>query len=420
MSDTLETNKTGEAETDQIINEPERGNKSKIAVFIGIVLIVAGIAASYLVYFTNTGTEFKLPDESAPVVEGEKVEENAIDKELDTDQDGLPDYLEKIVGTNPNKTDTDGDGYSDLAEIKNGYDPLANQKYSVEAWAAVKENIKAADAKLYQQEFGITASSPITEAGPFVCGATTVRDIDNNIYNTVKIGEQCWLRENLKVTKNPEGKTIDRDCYNNDPDICETDGGLYTWLAAMNIIISNVQTFENSIQAKEPTQGICPDGWHIPRDSEWSTLENYLEENKVKTASGSFVSCSGADGYWLDPCGSAGTKLRQGGSSGFDAVYAGSVENTHSPIALPNEFWYKEYLYKSNWEDADRASKFNSRGESASFWSSTSLSPRIPQGYPNTRLYEAWFRKLSSDHGGTLKDNAIKNRGGMSVRCLKD
>ncbi|MBU4141764.1 hypothetical protein KKE99_02740, partial [Patescibacteria group bacterium] len=375
-------------------------------------------AAAYYFFFLNkNNAEPIAPKNNSNVSKTE----NVIDKNLDTDQDKLPDYLEKILGTDENNSDTDGDGYDDLVEIKNGYDPLNGEKYSAEEWQAVKEKIRNENEEFFNIKFEVYNTYPKSEVRleTFLCGSSTVSDVDNNIYNTVKIGGQCWLKQNLKVTKNPQGKPIDRDCYDNDPDICNMDGGLYTWLATMNIIISDISTFKSYIQAKEPAQGICPDGWHIPRDSEWSTLENYLEENKAKTVSGSFMLCSGADGYWIG-CGSAGIKLRQGGSSGFEAVYAGAVENSHSPVALPNEFWYQEYLYKTNWEDTDSASKFNFRGESAYFWSSTSLPPRTPQDYPNTRLYEAWFRKLSSVHGGTLKDDAVKNRGGKSVRCLKD
>jgi hypothetical protein len=50
----------------------------------------------------------------------------AIKTELDTDADGLPDYIENYYGTDPNNPDTDGDGYKDGEEVENGYDPLAS------------------------------------------------------------------------------------------------------------------------------------------------------------------------------------------------------------------------------------------------------------------------------------------------------
>lgn len=113
----------------------------------------------------------------------------------------------------------------------------------------------------------------------FSCGVSSITDIDGNSYTTVAIGTQCWMKENLKVTKNPGGSPITRYCYNNDNNNCTTFGGLYSWTTMMN-----GSGYSNS----EPSgvQGICPDDWHIPSDAEWITLENYLSTDvggKMKT-----------------------------------------------------------------------------------------------------------------------------------------
>jgi len=193
-----------------------------------------------------------------------------------------------------------------------------------------------------------------------VCPAT-VADIDGNIYNTVKIGEQCWMKENLKVTKNPEGKAITRYCYDNDPKICETDGGLYDWNTAMN-----GSTIEGA-------QGICPDGWHVPKDSEWHTLENYLKDDGQ--------TCSSIrNGAW--DCAMAGAKLKLRGSSGFKSVFAG----------------YRDSKYGS----------FYYRGTSASFWSSTESGDNV------------WYRYLDSGESTVARYAYNVKASGFSVRCLKD
>ena len=120
------------------------------------------------------------------------------------------------------------------------------------------------------------------------CG--TVTDIDGNVYNTVKIGNQCWMSENLKVTKYSDGSPIphvidpiewagiyNKDtnyayCYYNNNANGEADiyGALYNWAAAMgkNTLSSNSNP--------SGVQGVCPDGWHLPSNSEWTELENYL------------------------------------------------------------------------------------------------------------------------------------------------
>ncbi|MEY3323276.1 MAG: hypothetical protein RLZZ417_2859 [Bacteroidota bacterium] len=117
-------------------------------------------------------------------------------------------------------------------------------------------------------------------SGSFTCGTSTVADIDGNTYNTVLIGTQCWTKENLKVTKYNDGSNITLDAsggnfgtasetwtsqpagartiYKNDNTYFANYGYLYNWYAATD------------------NRKICPDGWHIPSDSEWSTLETFL------------------------------------------------------------------------------------------------------------------------------------------------
>lgn len=83
--------------------------------------------------------------------------EPATNTNLDSDLDAITDIVEKAIGTNPDKMDTDGDSYNDLAEIKNGYSPLiagAAGKYTPEQWQTLKDKIKAADEGFYEKEFG--------------------------------------------------------------------------------------------------------------------------------------------------------------------------------------------------------------------------------------------------------------------------
>ena len=79
-------------------------------------------------------------------------------------------------------------------------------------------------------------------------------------YNTVQIGDQCWLKENLNY------ETANSWCYDNNSTNCETYGRLYTWSAAMNG------------STTPGAQGICPDGWHIPTLADFETLEAYVDD----------------------------------------------------------------------------------------------------------------------------------------------
>ena len=111
-------------------------------------------------------------------------------------------------------------------------------------------------------------------------GATTVTDFDGNIYNTVQIGQQCWMKENLRTIHYSNGTYIPlgsststttayRYYPNNDQSNVSTYGYLYNWKAVMG---------DSSSSSRNPSGvlGICPIGWHVPSDSEWTRLTDYV------------------------------------------------------------------------------------------------------------------------------------------------
>jgi len=335
------------------------GSKFAMIAITIIIIAILGIGGYY--FYTKDNN---IQPASTPVVIIPTATPIA-DKNLDSDKDGLPDNIEKILGTNPYKADTDGDGYNDLQEIKSGYSPLIAGpagKYTPQEWDIVKGKIKIEDPEFYKREFETPtvslSPSPAVSSIPlsFVCGTSTVKDTDNNIYNTVKISEQCWLKENLKVTKNAAGEAITRYCYNNDPKICETDGGLYDWNTAMNK------------STAEGAQGICPNDWHVPKDSEWYVLEKGLATGSCS------ANRTGPDCY------SVGTEIQKSGSSEFGAVLAG-FRNPHGP--------------------------FDSQSKDARFWTSK-----------ENDIF-AWDRELYS-MDSMIYRTANDKRDSLSVRCLKN
>ncbi|HJX72132.1 MAG TPA: FISUMP domain-containing protein, partial [Bacteroidales bacterium] len=97
-----------------------------------------------------------------------------------------------------------------------------------------------------------------------------VIDNDGNSYKTVQIGEQIWMRENLRSLHDADGTPItDVQVYDNDENNAFTYGRLYTWNAVMN-------GSPSSLSIPSGVQGICPDGWRLPSDNEWYTLIKYL------------------------------------------------------------------------------------------------------------------------------------------------
>ena len=143
--------------------------------------------------------------------------------------------------------------------------------------------------------------------------STTVTDIDGNVYHTVKIGTQTWMVENLKTTKYKDGSVIplvtDNSAWYNSltPAYCwynndatshkDTYGALYNWYAVS-------------------TGKLAPDGWHVPTNSEWTILENYVSANLG--TSGSVVKALSVTTNWITStsAGAIGNDLTKNNSSG--------------------------------------------------------------------------------------------------------
>lgn len=129
----------------------------------------------------------------------------------------------------------------------------------------------------------------------FICGASKV-SYGGKDYNTVLIGNQCWLKENLdigtmingnQVPDTTPGGTIEKYCYANLPANCETYGGLYTWQESMQYV-----TIEGA-------QGICPDGWHLPTLSDFVTFNTDVggDGNSIKAVGQGYGSGAGTNTF---------------------------------------------------------------------------------------------------------------------------
>jgi len=155
-------------------------------------------------------------------------------------------------------------------------------------------------------------------------GVATV-NYGGQIYNTIGIGNQCWLKENLNVgTQIPgaqnqaDNSTIEKYCYNDDANNCTTYGGLYMWNEAMQY------------SSTPGVQGICPSGWHIPTDAEFGILITYLGGSSV---AGGPVKEAGTT-RWNSP------NVGATNSSGFTAVGAGArIDAGWNWYKISNEIW---------------------------------------------------------------------------------
>jgi uncharacterized protein (TIGR02145 family) len=211
-----------------------------------------------------------------------------------------------------------------------------------------------------------------TTAVPFICGTNTVSDVDGNVYNTVQIGAQCWTQSNLKVSKYRNGDNISTGLgntvwsnttsgayaiYNNDPVNDGLYGKLYNHFAAMD------------------SRGLCPTGWHVPTDGEWTTLETFLGGSSVAGGALKSTVTQPTPGGWLAPNSGATN------SSGFAAGPGGK-------------------------RDSDGA--YTLLGTHGYWWSSS------------TSGFNGWYRYLGYNGGGIYRLLNVDRRGGYSVRCVKD
>lgn len=96
---------------------------------------------------------------------------------------------------------------------------------------------------------------------------------DNKSYQTVTLGKQTWMAQNLNYAAS--GSL----CYNDNSNNCTTYGRLYPWYAAMGSSENLCGTFKSCSGISYPHQGVCPSGWHLPTHSEWQTLFDYVDAN---------------------------------------------------------------------------------------------------------------------------------------------
>lgn len=156
-------------------------------------------------------------------------------------------------------------------------------------------------------------------------------DRDGQTYDIVEIGEQVWLASNLNY------ETSESTWYDGKKKYGKRHGRLYPWKEALSV---------------------CPAGWHLPSDKEWTEMIDYLGGPKK-----------------------AGMDLKADGTSGFDAFFSGFRDSTGTYYDL---------------------------GHDANFWTSTSVGD-----------YEAWRCYLDRGYSGVVQDYYSK-AGGLSVRCIHD
>jgi len=199
----------------------------------------------------------------------------------------------------------------------------------------------------------------------------SIIDIRNGqIYKIVKIGQQWWMRENLNIgymidsTHNSsDNKIIEKYCYDNSDSLCSIYGGLYLWDEMMDYCPTYIMN-------TGVIRGICPVGWYLPTDSNWTKF--------IDTLGGESI---------------AGGKLKEAGTAHWSLPNTGAT-NESGFTALPGGIRRMD-------------GSFDHRSYFTIFWSSTE------------KGNWAWYRVLHYDLSEVSRISYYKDNG-FSVRCLKD
>ncbi|MCD4731791.1 MAG: hypothetical protein K8R74_14390 [Bacteroidales bacterium] len=212
---------------------------------------------------------------------------------------------------------------------------------------------------------------------PWQCG-DQINDIEGNSYNTVQIGTQCWMKENLNIglminenQNQTNNSTVEKYCYNDDTTNCLAYGGLYQWDEMMDY------------STTPGVQGICPAGWHLPTDEEYKILEGTVDSQyPVGDPEWDGTFARGFD---------AGLNLKS--TNGWNS--GGNGTDLFGFNALPSGS--REY-----------SGGFSGLGDYCGFWTSTE----------NTTVYVS-TRLLAHDYDEVFR-NGFNKISGFSIRCLRD
>ncbi len=208
---------------------------------------------------------------------------------------------------------------------------------------------------------------------PTIGYGANITDAENNTYKTVYIGTQQWMAENLKVSKYSDGTTIPNiidntqwwqnnttgawSYYNNDVANNTKYGKLYNWYSVSKTSNGN--------------KNVCPTGWHVPTNAEWTVLTDYFGGASV-----------------------AGGKLKEVGITSWNSPNTGT-SNTSLFTGLPGGI-------------RDGSGNYTNIGTYGIWWSSTESS-----------TLSAWTRNLFN-YNGDANSYYYSKRNGLSVRCLRD
>ncbi len=210
------------------------------------------------------------------------------------------------------------------------------------------------------------------------CPGIPTVEYEGQVYHTIQIFSQCWIKENLNVGTMVPGTNNQLDngikekyCYNNETDSCTKYGGLYQWNEMMQYA------------TQQGAQGICPAGWHLPTDEEWKILEGAADS--LFGIGESIWDGSGVRGY------NSGIDLKT--TTGWN--YNGNGTDLFGFSGAPGGL----RMISGGFTDLNLAG----------YWWTSSM-----EGANNS-----WFRSMGYNEGGFYRLNDSRATG-FSVRCIRN
>jgi len=216
-------------------------------------------------------------------------------------------------------------------------------------------------------------------------GAPTVTDIDGNAYNTVQIGTQCWMKENLKTTTYSNGTSIPN--VTNDDAWSNLTTGAYVWYDNDISWKDKYDALYNWFTTVDPN-GLCPTGWHVPTNDEWTALTDFIGGT------------SSPHGNELKSCRQVNSPLGGGCSTSEHPRW-----NEHGTHYGTDDYGFSGLPGGYRHYDG----YFDLIGSHGIWWSSTESSSNY-----------ARYRGLGYSYGYVYNYMEYDMRDGHSVRCLRD
>lgn len=368
--------------------------------FVNFAAVVAQTAPMFPYQAVVRNASNRLVQDSTFIITIQILQETEVkyseSREITTDRNGMVSFYignpvgrTSFAGAIADVTDWSKASFQQIFQLSSGdlvlTDPVAPVPYALQAanavngvditqqLAALQHAIDSLSHVIEQQKEDIQQLSDDLYDN-FRCDTDMIRDYEGYKYHTVKIGNQCWMKENLRVTHYSDGTPIphgttssDQIAYwyypDNDAENVEMYGLLYNWRA----VVRDVWAASNLSGA---VKGICPDGWHVPSVDEWDQLIDFvgnIDSCRCDELPSNIAKALASTEGWEYDSGDAcvpGVESERNNATGFSATPAGGYLNdSYSELGRHVYYWSSTVGIHADDEDTAHNLSFDFRQE---------------------------------------------------------